>query len=704
MGRWNGIAADDAPGAPVRAHRARMALAVPLLVASLGIAASVAGQVGAAAPEGWYVATVPGTGADDVLLGSDCANALQCWAVGVSVTDISSSNSFFAPVVEAWNGTSWTLESQPPLPGGQGGGFFDLSCLSGSDCWAVGTVIDETDGNGNPMGTLIEHWNGSVWSIVASPNPTGPTVTGAILQSVDCTSSTDCVAVGYSTSDSSSGLNVGQLIEQWNGTSWSIVPGGSTGQPYDMLIRVDCVAASDCWAVGNAGPVSQNPNFLPIFPNGPGDQGLIEHWDGAAWSVVPSVSEPSPGGGYLYGLACTGPSDCWASGSITDDTGMASGILMEHWNGSTWSDLSGSVPEPVTGVGAILSGISCVNTAQCWAVGSSGPFGGNGGNNFQPHAFAENWNGSSWSISPSPDVAAFSLLNDITCLPGVGCIAAGSSAVGVGNNSNDPGLRALVEQMSFPPASVQGIVLAAGDGGVFNYGTAPFLGSLGGQRLNAPVVGVAATPDGGGYWLVASDGGVFAFGDARFYGSAGGQHLNAPVVGMAATPDGGGYWLVASDGGVFAYGDARFAGSMGGQRLNAPVVGMASSGTGGYWLVASDGGLFSFGGAAFEGSAGGQRLARPVTGMAATPDGAGYWLVGNDGGVFAYGDAAYLGSVPGQGITGQPPVVGISTTPTGAGYWLVGSNGAVYTYGDAAFLGAPQGHALAAPVTGIASP
>ena len=94
-------------------------------------------------------------------------------------------------------------------------------------------------------------------------------------------------------------------------------------------------------------------------------------------------------------------------------------------------------------------------------------------------------------------------------------------------------------------------------------GDARFFGSAGALHLNAPVVGMAATPDGGGYWLVASDGGVFSYGDARFFGSAGALHLNAPVVGMAATPDGGGYWLVASDGGVFSFGDARFFGSAG---------------------------------------------------------------------------------------------------------------------------------------------
>jgi hypothetical protein len=72
---------------------------------------------------------------------------------------------------------------------------------------------------------------------------------------------------------------------------------------------------------------------------------------------------------------------------------------------------------------------------------------------------------------------------------------------------------------------------------------------------------MAATNDGGGYWLVASDGGIFSFGDARFYGSTGALALNAPIVGMAATHDGGGYWLVASDGGIFTYGDAGFFGS-----------------------------------------------------------------------------------------------------------------------------------------------
>ena len=134
----------------------------------------------------------------------------------------------------------------------------------------------------------------------------------------------------------------------------------------------------------------------------------------------------------------------------------------------------------------------------------------------------------------------------------------------------------------------------------------PFLGSTGALRLASPVVAMAATPSGNGYWLVAADGGVFAFGDAVFRGSTGGTRLAAPIVGMAATPSGGGYWLVAADGGVFAFGDAVFRGSTGALRLNRPIVGTAPTPSGaGYFLVASDGGVFAFPSSGPGGGAGG---------------------------------------------------------------------------------------------------
>jgi hypothetical protein len=225
---------------------------------------------------------------------------------------------------------------------------------------------------------------------------------------------------------------------------------------------------------------------------------------------------------------------------------------------------------------------------------------------------------------------------------------------------------------------------------VLPFGDAVSPGDPTSLRPNRPIVGMAATPEGAGFWLVASDGGVFSFGTARFVGSAGGLPLNRPIVGMASTPDGGGYWLVASDGGVFSFGNARFAGSTGALALNRPIVGMASTPDGaGYWLVASDGGVFSYGTARFLGSAGGLPLNRPIVGMASTPDGGGYWLVASDGGIFSYGNARFAGSTGALAL--NRPIVGMASTPDGAGYWLLASDGGVFSFGTAGFFGSAAG-------------
>jgi hypothetical protein len=230
---------------------------------------------------------------------------------------------------------------------------------------------------------------------------------------------------------------------------------------------------------------------------------------------------------------------------------------------------------------------------------------------------------------------------------------------------------------------------AAADGGLFAFGNATFYGSMGGHPLNQPIVGMASTPDGKGYWLVASDGGIFAFGDAAYFGSTGGHPLNQPIVGMVATPSGHGYWLVASDGGIFAFGDAVFGGSMGGHPLNQPIVGMASNPEGnGYWLVAADGGIFSFGGAPFEGSLGSDHLAQPIVGMAASPGSVGYWLVGTDGGVFAFGGAHFDGSFGGEQL--GYPFVAITPVPHGTGYWLLPTTAVTKALGAMTLSPAPS--------------
>jgi Bacterial Ig-like domain (group 3) len=253
--------------------------------------------------------------------------------------------------------------------------------------------------------------------------------------------------------------------------------------------------------------------------------------------------------------------------------------------------------------------------------------------------------------------------------------------------------------VGFPPS---GYFLSFDDGYVTPFGSAVLRGSMGGQALNAPIVGIATTPKGLGYWLVASDGGIFSFGNATFHGSTGNLRLNAPIVGIAAAPDGNGYWMVASDGGVFSFGSARFHGSMGAVRLNKPVVGMAAAPDGnGYWLVASDGGIFSFGSARFHGSTGNLRLNKPVVGMAATPSGNGYWMVATDGGVFAFGDAGFFGSTGSLHLV--QPVTGMARTVDGAGYWMCAADGGIFTFGDAVYYGSTGLDGGPSPDVGMAS-
>ncbi len=270
-----------------------------------------------------------------------------------------------------------------------------------------------------------------------------------------------------------------------------------------------------------------------------------------------------------------------------------------------------------------------------------------------------------------------------------------------------------VSGSAFVVASSDGAV-AAGNGAAFE-GDTYTVGDtgLGGSRpLGGAIVGIAAAPNGQGYWLAGADGGVFTFGSgAGFYGTtysdgltglSGAHPLNKPVVGIVPTPNGQGYWLVAADGGVFSFGDASFYGSMGGKTLDSPVVGMASTPNGqGYWLVQANGGVIPFGNAQSFGSMAGKYLNKPVVGIVPTANGQGYWLVAADGGVFSFGDASFYGSLGGDQLSA--PAVSIVAGSSDAGYSIVLANGQVVGFGDGVSdpsLGA-QTTGYGAPVVGM---
>ena len=661
-------------------------LCLGAVVGALFVLTAAVPSAAGAADSGWNIITSPNTGPSqtNLLMGTACTSSWSCWAVGGVFSSLGN-NSQPNALIDNWNGSTWSVGPDATPPGTQASLLWSVDCVASSDCWAVGA--QEIDNQQQPV-TLAEHWNGSAWSVVPTPAVAG------YLFSVTCSSASDCWAVGDDLDSQKNPLN--GIIYHWDGSQWSQALRASSGQSYDQFASVTCAGSSDCWAVGYAGPNQIQYNFLPgVAPSVAGGAALIEHWDGTDWSVVPTTAASAPAGQDLTSVTCSDPSNCWAVGATMDASGNPSSSLVEHWDGSTWTTTPSL--EPLTPAN-ILTSVTCVDTSACWATGATNAA---SGQNMTPTPFIENWNGSSWTVEPSPNVVAFGYLNGLACVRGSGCFAAGFSAT---NFNNSTTLQTLIEQLRVPPAGSQGIWMTASDGGVFSFGDANFHGSTGGMALNKPIVGMAATPDGGGYWLVASDGGVFSFGDANFHGSTGGMALNKPIVGMAATPDGGGYWLVASDGGVFSFGDANFHGSTGGMALNKPIVGMAATPDGGgYWLVASDGGVFSFGDANFHGSTGGMALNKPIVGMAATPDGGGYWLVASDGGVFTFGDATFDGSVPGQGIASSVSIDGVIATPDGEGYWVVSQDGSLYAYGDATYLGSLVGLHLAAPIAGAAA-
>ncbi len=260
------------------------------------------------------------------------------------------------------------------------------------------------------------------------------------------------------------------------------------------------------------------------------------------------------------------------------------------------------------------------------------------------------------------------------------------------------------------PTPTHGYWLVGTDGGIFNFGAASYLGSMGSISLQRPVVGVTPTADNGGYWVAASDGGVFAFGDAAFYGSIPGvglspagsgvaNSLNAPIVGMVPAANGQGYLMVAADGGIFTFGSgAKFEGSCPGIGgcVGAAVAVMPDAGGSGYWVVTQSGNVYAFGAAPYYGAPG--ETGSLVTSAVRTPNGDGYWILTADGAVYGYGNAVNLGSPSSTSFDGLDPATAIFATSDDDGYWVSSAAGKVFNFGDAPNDGDMSGDHLNGPI------
>lgn len=243
-------------------------------------------------------------------------------------------------------------------------------------------------------------------------------------------------------------------------------------------------------------------------------------------------------------------------------------------------------------------------------------------------------------------------------------------------------------------------------GGVDNYGGAGWYGDELSRHLAAPIVGMAVTPNGLGYWLVGANGSVFNLGDAGWYGSLAGDSLGLgqTIIGMAATSDGRGYWLINASGEVTSFGDAaaiNHGQSLPHADLAIPIVSAAiQRGGGGAWFTDTAGHVFVVGDAAWYGSRAGLDRSDPITSIAPIPSGRGYWLTDATGNVWGFGGAT-TGAPGPRGLAS--PVVGIIPAESRYGYWVTTSTGSIIDGGDASTRPGTVRAGDAAGVVGIAA-
>ncbi len=348
---------------------------------------------------GWQVVASPNsTSAQNGLYGVATIAANDVWAVGTTANS-GSSGTIVKTLIEHWNGRQWSVV-QSPNSSSMSNVLNGIAGIAANDVWAVGyssnTSISPTSSPPNPSPaiflsgthTLIEHWDGTQWNTVQSPNP-GSALN--YLNAVAAITANNIWAVGFYSNtpnidNPNVTANVHTLIEHWNGTQWSIVQSPNSGSIQNGLYGVTASTANNIWAVGTF----CCPN------NQPGEQTLIEHWNGTQWSIVqgPSLGMPQ---NFLFGVAASTANDVWAVGGSSSTSRYPQFTLIEHWNGKQWSVVSS--PSRANAVSNSLNSVVVIAANDVWTVGYSP--------NIYPQqgqTLIEHWDGTQWSIvnSPSP--------------------------------------------------------------------------------------------------------------------------------------------------------------------------------------------------------------------------------------------------------------------------------------------------------------
>jgi hypothetical protein len=369
-----------------------------------GVTVGVALMLGvspAPAASGWTIVAAPPTGHNANLAAVSSTSASDAWAVG-SQDGRPGTGVGATPLIDHWNGTVWSQVATPPTPLPTAS-LAAVSASSPMDAWAIG----RTQINRSNFTPLALHWNGTAWSVSQS---IATALGGQIGDGVADISPTDAYAIGGGLGSAHTGL-----VAHWKDSSWTrvTVPQPDNNNLASNLNAISADGPNDVWIVGTY--------YLLVNPNEMQIETYTLHWDGSAWKIVlmPLVNPSNVNNEFHFNaIKANGPSDVWAVGGkfVAGQVGTGA-TLIEHWNGTAWS----IVPSPSPGSDANLGGVTTSNAANSvWAVGADTVPG-----TTRLQTLTLNWNGTAWVTVASPNAAVGSSgLASVSTTPGAAIVQA----------------------------------------------------------------------------------------------------------------------------------------------------------------------------------------------------------------------------------------------------------------------------------------
>ena len=346
-----------------------MFVCILLLLSAIMLVTAKTAQAAFALSTNWQIVNSPNMGSDNnQVTALSAVSSNDVWATGsFTIPGTQTSNG----LIEHWDGSQWSTIPNPN-PGSRSYFIKAVSAVSANDVWVVGFTAQQ---NGKNHRTLTEHWDGSQWSIISSRNAG---TQDNFLEGVEAISTSNVWAVGLGISKSGGSSQ----ILHWNGTQWKEVPSPKpAGAAFYSLGEARAVSANDIWSVGSAA------NNNGLF------QTLIEHWNGTQWNIVPSPNVGS-NNNFLYSVTAISANDVWAVGTSTDSSNNDRTLTL-HWDGTQWS----VVPSPNIGSQTNdLFEVAAASATDIWTVGRYI------NNSNVSQTLIQHWDGTQWSIIPSPNV------------------------------------------------------------------------------------------------------------------------------------------------------------------------------------------------------------------------------------------------------------------------------------------------------------